>query len=99
MTSTPDRQQALELVNVARASGARLHTACAELGIGVNTYRRWSCDGAHQRPTATRPRPAHALSDAERQAILDTCHRPDFASLPPAQIVTRLLDEEGAYIA
>ena len=99
MTSTPDRQHALELVNEARASGARLKSACAELGIGVNTYRRWSRDLEDKRPTADRPTPAHALSEAERQAILDACHRPDFASLPPAQIVTRLLDEEGAYIA
>ncbi len=99
MTSTRDRQHALELVNEARASGARLKSACAELGIGVNTYRRWSRDLADKRPTADRPTPAHALSEAERQAILDACHRADFASLPPAQIVTRLLDEEGTYIA
>jgi transposase InsO family protein len=99
MTSTLDRQHALELVNEARASGARLKSACAELGIGVNTYRRWSHDLEDKRPSADRPTPAHALSEAERQAILDACHRPDFASLPPAQIVTRLLDEEGTYIA
>jgi putative transposase len=99
MTSTRDRQQALELVNEARAAGARLKSTCAELGIGVNTYRRWSRDLEDKRPTADRPMPAHALSEAERQAILDACHRPDFASLPPAQIVTRLLDEEATYIA
>ena len=75
MTSSPDRQHALELVNEARASGARLKSACAELGIDVNTYRRWSRDLADKRPTANRPTPAHALSEAERQAILDACHR------------------------
>jgi len=99
MTSTPDRQRALKLVNEARASGARLKSACAQLGIGVNTYRRWSRDLQDKRPSAKRSTPEHALSEAERQTILDACHRPDFASLPPAQIVTRLLDEEGTYIA
>jgi len=31
--------------------------------------------------------------------MLMTCHRPDFASLPPSQIVPRLMDEEGRYLA
>ncbi|MGP9656294.1 DDE-type integrase/transposase/recombinase [Halomonas sp. AOP35-4E-18] len=29
----------------------------------------------------------------------EICHRPAFASLPPGQIVPRLLDEEGLYLA
>jgi putative transposase len=99
MTSTPDRQEAVQLVNEARAAGARLKVACAELGIGVNTDRRWTRNEEDKRPLAERPTPAHALSEAERQAILDACHRPEFASLPPAQIVTRQLDEECRYIA
>src|SRR5690606_18420076 len=46
-----------------------------------------------------RPRPAHALTHKERQAVLDVCHRPQFASLPAAQIVARLLDDEQRYLA
>ena len=41
MISTSDRQDAVQLIDEARAEGARLQTACAELGIGTNTYRRW----------------------------------------------------------
>jgi len=41
----------------------------------------------------------HALTGAEREAVLQACHRPEFASLPPAQIVVRLLDEEDRYLA
>ena len=99
MTSAPDRRHAVELVAEAHAHGARLASACAEVGIGVNTYRRWARGGEDARPGAVRPQPSHALSEAEQATVLATCHRPEFASLPPAQIVPRLLDEEGRYLA
>ena len=99
MTNATDRRQIVELVNEARKAGARLQRVCQELGIGLNTYRRWSTGTEDQRPQAVHPLPAHALTAEERQTILDTCHRPEFASLPPAQIVTRLLDEEQCYLA
>src|SRR5690554_6243167 len=91
MTNATDRRRIVELVNEALAGGARLSRVCAELGIGQNTYRRWASGGEDQRP--------HALTPQERQAVLDVCHRPQFASLPPAQIVARLLDDEQRYLA
>lgn len=99
MTSSPDRNQALMLVNKARTQGAPLNQACREVGISTNTYRRWSKGAMDKRPLARRPAQTHALSERERQEILNQCHRPAFASLPPAQIITRLLDQEGRYIA
>lgn len=99
MINTPDRQHAVQLINDARAAGARLHMACAELGIGTNTYRRWVRGNEDRRPVAERPVPSHALTPEERQHVLDICHRPEFGSLPPGQIVPRLLDEEGLYVA
>ncbi len=47
---------------------------------------------------AQRPAPGNRLSEAEVQAVLDACHRPDTAHLPPTRIVPRLADE-GAYLA
>ncbi|MBR9879749.1 MAG: helix-turn-helix domain-containing protein [Gammaproteobacteria bacterium] len=99
MISTSDRQDAVQLIDEARAEGARLQTACAELDIGTNTYRRWGWGGQDRRPLAVRPIPRHALSPEERQQVLEICHRHEFASLPPGQIVPRLLDEEGLYVA
>ena len=55
MTHALDRQDAVTLVNEAREHGARLCPACAELGIGTNSYRRWACGGIDQRPAAPRP--------------------------------------------
>ena len=87
MTNATDRRQIVELVNEARMAGARLQRICQELGIGLNTYRRWSTGTEDQRRHAVHPLPAHALTPEERQTILDTCHRPEFASLPPAVFV------------
>jgi len=99
MTSYPDRQQAVQLVDEACADGARLESASREIGISAHSYRRWRDGGADRRPEASRPQPAHALSEAERAAVLEQCHRPDFASLRPAQIIPWLFDEEGRYLA
>jgi len=99
MISTSDRQQAVQLIDETHGEGARLHTACAALGIGTNTYRRWARGDEDCRPEAERPVPSHALTPEERQQVLDICHRPEFASLPPGQIVPLLLDEKGRYVA
>jgi transposase-like protein len=102
MISTPDRQRAVVLIEGARAQGARLAAACRELGITARTYQRWSRDGdlrEDQRPLVDRPVPADALTPAEEQEILAVCHRPEYASLTPEQIVVRLFDEEGRYLA
>ena len=101
MTSTSDRQQAVELIDEARRAGARLEPACQTLGLEVRTYYRWTQGGevrADGRPEAVRPVPANKLSDAERARVLATCHCPAHASLTPMQIVPRLADE-GLYLA
>ena len=101
MISTPDRQQAVTLIAVARTEGARLEPACTVVGITVRTHQRWTREGdvrEDQRPLVDRAAPANALCAEETQAILDACHRPDHASLPPDQIVVRLLDQEALYL-
>ena len=57
MTSVLDRREAVSLVDEAVANGARLKCACAELGIGYNTYRRWRGGSEDARPHAQRPPP------------------------------------------
>jgi hypothetical protein len=102
MISTADRRKTVELIDQARAEGARLTPACEVAGICARTYQRWTGQenlGEDRRPFADRPRPANALSPEEEQAILDVCNRPEYASLPPDQILVRLLDEEDRYLA
>ncbi len=75
MISTPDRQNALALIEQATAAGARRAQACAELGLDERTCRRWRArDGTPEdrRPTAPRPTPRNTLSEEERQACRAT---------------------------
>ena len=100
MISTRDRREALKLIAEAVAAGARKARACATLGLSVRTVQRWSRDGQVRedaRPRAVRPTPGHALSPAERAAVLAACHSPEHAALPPSQIVPRLADQ-GLYL-
>ena len=102
MISTQDRRDAVTLIDDAVVSGARLFRACAELGLCARTYRRWTeAKGqvqADRRPDADRPTPANALSPAERQELVTLSCQPEFASLPPSQIVPMLADQ-GIYLA
>lgn len=101
MISVPDRREAVLLIDEAVHAGARCAAACQALGLSVRTYQRWLCEGAVRadgRPLAVRPEPANKLTPAERDQVLALCHTPEFASLPPSQIVPRLADR-GEYLA
>ena len=89
------------LIHEARQNGCRLENACNEAEVDLRTYRRWYQGGEVQedkRPIAPRPEPANKLSKQERKMIIDISNAPEYASLPPSQIVPTLLDK-GEYIA
>jgi transposase InsO family protein len=102
MIALEDRQALVRDIEQARTKGARLAPACEVVGIDPRTVQRWQDEAggirADRRPQAVRPRSAHALSEAERAAILRVVNEDRFAALPPAQIVPRLADE-GVYLA
>lgn len=83
-------------------SGARLAPCCSEAYISVRTYRRWVTGKneirSDKRSESLRPTPPNKLSEAEVAEILTVCSRPEFASLPPSQIVPILADE-SIYLA
>jgi putative transposase len=95
-----DRQMAIGLIEEAVASGARRCKACEVLEIDMRTLQRWKKDDLEDRRkvAAAKRVPGNKLSDEEREAILATCNKPEFQSLPPSQIVPRLADN-GEYIA
>jgi putative transposase len=84
------------------AAGARARKVAALLGVGLTTLQRWrrqfagNGDGLDGRKGSHRL-VSHRLSDEERQRILLTCSEPEFAALPPGQIVPVLADR-GLYI-
>lgn len=93
------KQMAITLIDEAMAAGAHRHPACAVLGVSARTLRRWrgAADLADKRRGAARHSP-HALSDAERDKIVQTCNSAAYRDLPPSQIIPRLADR-GIYIA
>ena len=96
-----DRQIAVELIDEARVSGARLAPACKVLNISERTYQRWTKAGSvanDQRPIVKRPAPKNKISETERNDIIKVATSPEYADLPPSQIVPKLADK-GEYIA
>jgi putative transposase len=96
-----ERRQIVTWMQEAVLSGARIKPACNEANISLRTYRRWISCGQiceDKRPLSVHPTPQNKLSDEEVAAILVTCNKPEYASLPPSQIVPRLADE-GIYLA
>lgn len=51
-----------------------------------------------QRPQSVQGRQLHQLTHKEEQAILNTCHRPEYQSFPPSEILP-LLADKGVYLA
>lgn len=102
MISLEDRRNIAGLIEQAQREGARLQRACEVAGIDTRTLQRWKAGAGLQngdaRPQAVRSEPAHALSAAERERIVQVANEPRFADLPPARIVPTLADE-GLYIA
>jgi len=76
--------------------------ACHLIGVDPRTVQRWrqgnGLELGDRRPHSDRPKPAHALSDAEREEILEVANSNRFADVPPTRIVPELADE-GRYIA
>lgn len=98
MNSLAQRQNVLAILNAALNAGARLVSACAVLGLSPRSVQRWLAtsglpDGRTQRLQA----PANKLTEEERSTILTVVNSPQFAHLPPSQIVPILADE-GRYI-
>jgi len=72
------------------------HGACAALGRSRATHYR-HCRGPRLGPPAPRPMPPRALSQPERDQVLDLL-RDRFVDAAPAQAWATLLDE-GTYLA
>lgn len=98
MTPEDERRQFIIGINEAVASGTRLAIACREVNLSLRTWRRWQRSSRDRRQDAVRPASPNKLSAEEENRIRDICHEPEYASLPPSQIVPRLADK-GLYLA
>jgi putative transposase len=92
----------ITLIDESCVAGARLTKACKMLELSPRTVQRWRQDGAVKadgRKAGAQGRiPANKLADGERAEILTTANDPQYAHLPPSQIVP-LLADKGHYLA
>ncbi len=102
LTSPEDSCKALEILVVAMAAGSRARLVAALLCVRLTTLQRWrrqfagDGDGLDRRKGSHRL-VSHRLTDEELQPILPTYYQPEFAALPPGQIVP-ILANRGLYI-
>ncbi len=73
--------------------------ACFAIGLPRATWYRRNPNGRTRPklPSVPRPKPVRALSEPERQTVIDTLHEPQFVDKAPAEIWATLLDE-GSYL-
>lgn len=94
-----ERKNIISLITQACHTGAKQENACEIIGISAKTFQRWNVKSNKQDGRiAPKHSPKHKLSALERQRIIKTANQPEYAHLPPCQIVPRLADK-GIYIA
>jgi len=76
--------------------GVTATEGCACLAVPRATYYRWKTP-PDPKPPRRRLSP-RALSSEERGRVLRVLHEERYVDLSPAQVVHRLLDEEGTYL-
>jgi putative transposase len=68
--------------------------ACRAIGLPrAFWYRRNHAAAGPLQPAAPRKKPDRALSEPERQTVIDTLHEPRFVDRAPAEVWATLLDE------
>lgn len=94
-----ERCQAIELIKIASASGARRIKSCEILGFTVRTLERWEKEDGQSDKRATALRfVANKLTEEQRDRVLRTANSQPYQHLPPSKIVPSLADN-GCYIA
>ena len=93
-----ERAEIIKLIDEARMSGARQSKVCKIIGISCRTLQRWQQDNTHDGRIDAKHAPASKLTAIERQRIIQTANKPEYADLPPGKIVPKLADK-GVYIA
>jgi len=94
-----ERIEIVELISQARSSGARQDKACEVIGISAKTLQRWEQPGNEEDGRIeAKHEPKNKLTELERQRVIRIANEPEFANLPPTQIVPKLVDK-GQYVA
>jgi putative transposase len=79
------------------AHGVGIAAACEALGVPRASYYRYQARAPRPSPPVERPRPPLALSETERQQVLEVLHSERFVDQAPPTVYATLLDE-GRYL-
>lgn len=93
-----ERRRVLELIEEARASGARQSVACDELGLDPRTVQRWGDGGTEDGRCGPKTAPRNTVTAGQREHVLALLTSERFRELSPRQIVPALADD-GLYVA
>ena len=93
MTTLEQRQTLLGLIEQACQDGARLHKACALIGLAARTVQRWLAAGQDALQLGDRRTPdqrihncpPNKLSDAEREVAMGVLNSDEYKDCPPAR--------------
>lgn len=91
-----ERRRVLELIEEARAAGARQSAACAEAGLDERTIQRWR-DQPEDGRSGPKTQPRNTVTASQREHVLALLTSKRFRDLSPRQIVPALADE-GVYV-
>ena len=98
MIPAEDRKLAVELIEEAVESRARLFKACEVLKISTATFYRWKNGGGIDKRKGAAKRVVGKLTEGEKQNIINVACEDRFKDKTPYEIVAILLDE-GIYLA
>ncbi len=91
------RELAIELIDEARDSGARIKKACEALDISKSTYERWRSGAILDSRKGAIKSVTRKFTEEEVKMIIDTCCSSEYKDLNPHKLHAVLLDK-GQYI-
>lgn len=99
MIPLSEKEECINLIKTAIKMGARQDSACKTMGISTKTYQNWLKNKGKEDMRKNNKAPSNKLSEFEKEEVMYYLNCEKYRDLPPSQIVPRLIDEEGKYIA
>jgi putative transposase len=97
MTNIETKKEILDCVTKALETKVRLFKIAEVVGLPVRTLQRWKLDLVDKRTTVKHSSPK-ALTEKEKDLIVEICNRHEFKDMTPNKIVPKLV-EQDVYIA
>jgi len=98
MTPINEREKIMDYIEEGITLGARKEQLCKIMEIPIRTIQRWSKDKTGDKRPETQHKSPIALTELEKDKIIETCTSAEYKDMNPNEIVP-ILAEKGIYIA